>query len=95
MEQPQIYTAPRQHFEQLEDRSIRAVLLDVHLFDVGGADEDRLARVGEPLRTAVKSALTPFLMEVFQPGPPIRLAVLGEDAVPVGALRLAALALGG
>jgi len=68
----------------------------VHLFHpaviiLGGG----LARVGEPLRSEVESALTPLLMEVFQPGPPIRLAALGEDAVPVGALRLAALALGG
>jgi glucokinase len=68
----------------------------IHLFHpaviiLGGG----LARVGEPLRSAVESALTPLLMEVFQPGPPIRLAALGEDAVPVGALRLAALALGG
>jgi glucokinase len=68
----------------------------VHLFHpavmiLGGG----LSKIGEPLRAAVESALTPLLMEVFQPGPPIRLAALGEDAVPVGALRLAMLALGG
>ncbi|MBE0545061.1 MAG: ROK family protein [Verrucomicrobia bacterium] len=64
----------------------------VHLFHpaviiLGGG----LSHVGEPLRVAVQTALTLQVMEVFQPGPPIRLAALGEDAVPVGALRLAAL----
>jgi glucokinase len=64
----------------------------VHLFHpaviiLGGG----LSHVGEPLRVAVQVALAPQVMEVFQPGPPIRLAALGEDAVPVGALRLAAL----
>jgi len=62
----------------------------VHLFHpqiivIGGG----LAGVGEPLRAAVESALRPFLMEVFAPGPRIALAALGEDAVPVGALELA------
>lgn len=48
-----------------------------------------LSLVGEPLRQAVAEALPGFLMEVFRPGPVVRLAGLGEDAVPVGALRLA------
>lgn len=48
-----------------------------------------LSLVGEPLRGAVAGALPGFLMEVFRPGPEIRLAGLGEDAVPVGALLLA------
>jgi len=48
-----------------------------------------LSGVGEPLRAAVERALPRFLMEVFAPGPKIVLAALGEDAVPVGALRLA------
>lgn len=45
-----------------------------------------LSLVGEPLRTAVATALRPFLMEVFEGGPQILLARLGEDAVPVGCL---------
>ncbi|MBX3746455.1 MAG: ROK family protein [Verrucomicrobiae bacterium] len=49
-----------------------------------------LALVGEPLRHAVTVALTPHLMEVFRPGPPLFLAALSEDAVPAGALLLAA-----
>ena len=61
-----------------------------HLFHpeiivVGGG----LALVGEPLRAAVEVALRSFIMEAFAPGPKLTLAALGEDAVPVGALRLA------
>jgi glucokinase len=48
-----------------------------------------LSAVGEPLRAAIAEALRSHLMEVFQPGPAIRLAKLGEDAVPIGALLLA------
>ncbi len=49
-----------------------------------------LALTGEPLRFAVAEALRHHLMEVFRPGPALFLAGLGEDAVPVGALLLAA-----
>ena len=49
-----------------------------------------LAQVGEPLRAAIESVLPRFLMEAFLPAPPICPATLGEDAVPVGALCLAA-----
>lgn len=45
-----------------------------------------LSLLGEPLRTAVAAALPRFVMEVFHGGPQIRLAGLGEDAVPVGCL---------
>jgi len=63
----------------------------VHLFHprmivLGGG----LSLVGEPLRTAVAAHLPLHLMEAFLPGPEVRLAALGEDAVPVGALCLAA-----
>jgi glucokinase len=62
----------------------------VHLFHpavivMGGG----LSLVGEPLRLAVETNLHRLVMEAFQPGPPVRLAELGEDAVPVGALLLA------
>src|SRR5207302_6684163 len=62
----------------------------VHLFHpevilLGGG----LSLVGEPLRAAVESALRSFTMEAFAPGPKVRLAALGEDAVPMGALELA------
>lgn len=49
-----------------------------------------LALVGEPLRAAISAAMEPHLMEVFRPGPALKLATLGEDAVPIGALLLAA-----
>ena len=63
----------------------------VHLFHpqiivLGGG----LSSVGEPLRAGVAARLRDFIMEVFRPGPEIALARLGEDAVPVGALHLAA-----
>lgn len=48
-----------------------------------------LSLIGEPLRAGVETALRRFTMEAFAPGPAIRLAALGEDAVPVGALELA------
>ena len=48
-----------------------------------------LSQVGEPLRMAVAEALPRHVMEVFHSGLKLKLAVLGEDAVPVGALLLA------
>ena len=49
-----------------------------------------LSLIGEPWRKSVAEALPQHLMKVFLPGPEIRLAALGEDIVPVGALLLAA-----
>ena len=65
----------------------------VHLFHpavviLGGG----LSLMGEPLRGAVAAALPAFIMDAFAPGPRVRRAALGEDAVPVGALRLASTA---
>ena len=62
----------------------------VHLFHpemliLGGG----LALVGDPLQEAVAARLPGFVMEAFHPVPAVRVAKLGEDAVPVGALRLA------
>jgi glucokinase len=67
----------------------------VHLFHprmivLGGG----LSLIGESLRTAVAAHLPLHVMEAFAPGPEVCLAALGEDAVPVGALRLAALLRG-
>ena len=61
-----------------------------HLFHpeiivIGGG----LSLVGEPLREAVQTYLSGFLMEAFLPGPKVALAELGEDVVPTGALQLA------
>ena len=59
----------------------------VHLFHpevivVGGG----LSLVGEPLRAEIERALPRFLMKVFHGSTHVRLAGLGEDAVPVGCL---------
>jgi len=63
----------------------------VHLFHpqvmvLGGG----LSAVGEPLRAAIAQSLSGFVMKAFLPAPDIRLAGLGEDNVPIGALELAA-----
>ena len=47
-----------------------------------------LSLVGEPIRQGIAEKLSSFLMEVYGNGPEIKLAELGEDAVPVGALLL-------
>jgi glucokinase len=62
----------------------------VHLFHpqvivLGGG----LSLVGEPLRAAVAEALPRFVMKVFSGTTEVKLAALGEDAVPVGALLMA------
>lgn len=49
-----------------------------------------VALLGEPLRSAVADRLPGMVMEAFRPGPEVVLASLAEDAVPVGALVLAA-----
>ena len=61
-------------------------LLHPQIIVLGGG----LSLIGEPLRVAVAEALPPNLMKAFQPGPRIELASLKEDAVPIGALLLAA-----
>ncbi|MRS62425.1 ROK family protein [Larkinella terrae] len=47
-----------------------------------------LSLTGEPLRAAVEKILPTYIMGAFQPGPAIRLAELGENVVPIGALSL-------
>ncbi len=60
-------------------------LLHPEIIILGGG----LSFIGEPLRKLVAQKITGYLMDVFQPGPPILLSLLKEDAVPVGALELA------
>jgi glucokinase len=50
--------------------------------------------IGEPFRSRVQEKLTGILMDVYRPGPPVLRAHLREDAVPAGALILAATRLG-
>ena len=47
-----------------------------------------LSLIGVPLRKSIEEQLPGFLMEIYGNGPQIKLAELGEDAVPVGALLL-------
>lgn len=61
----------------------------VHLFHpevivIGGG----LSLIGELLRDEIEKQLPSFVMDAFQPIPAIRLAQLGEDVVPMGALLL-------
>ncbi len=49
-----------------------------------------VALMGNIFRSAVARHLPPLLMDAFQPGPRIALSTLREDAVPAGALALAA-----
>jgi glucokinase len=61
----------------------------VHLFHpqviiLGGG----LSNLGDILKDAVASRLSCYVMEAFKPAPEIKIAALGEDAVPVGALIL-------
>ena len=87
--------AARQILDETADDLAFGLSHVTHLFHpevivLGGG----LSKVGEPLRAAVEEALRDYVMEVFQPGPRICLAELGEDAVPVGALELARNRLG-
>lgn len=48
-----------------------------------------LSLLGEVLVREVQNHLPGYLMDAFQPGPPLRLSALQESAVPIGALALA------
>lgn len=61
-------------------------LLHPEIIVIGGG----VSMLGEPFRSAVERKLPAHIMDVYRPGPPIVLAALREDAVPVGALVLAA-----
>ncbi len=66
-------------------------LLNPEVIVFGGG----LSLIGEPLRSRIETKLRGEIMEAMRPGPRVLLAALGEDAVPVGALALAAQRLGG
>ena len=77
-------------FGELSDDLAFALSHAIHLMHpativIGGG----LSLLGEPLRQAVAERLPHYLMQAFQPGPAVELALLGEDAVPIGALCLA------
>jgi glucokinase len=56
-------------------------LLNPDVIVLGGG----VATIGEPWRGSVARQLEGFLMAPLRPSPPVRLATLGEDVVPVGA----------
>ena len=62
-------------------------LVHPQIIIIGGG----LSLLGEPLRHSLATQLPEFLMDAFQPGPTIALAALAEDAVPIGAITLAAM----
>lgn len=77
-------------FEETTKDLAFALSLTAHLFHpeviiLGGG----LSHIGEPLRAAVASHLPRFMTQAFKPGPEVKTAALGEDAVCVGALLLA------
>lgn len=67
-----------------------AHLLHPEMVVLGGG----LGLLGEALSGPVGTALPGFVMEAFAPGPKVATAALGEDAIPVGALALAAQLVG-
>jgi glucokinase len=56
-------------------------LLNPDVIVLGGG----VATIGEPWRSSVARQLDALLMTPLRPSPPVRLAALGEDVVPVGA----------
>jgi glucokinase len=77
-------------FEQTTDDLAFGLSHAIHLLHpevliLGGG----LSLLGEVLRGRVAHKLPGYLMRAFAPGPPVKLAQLGEQAVPVGSLVLA------
>jgi glucokinase len=64
-------------------------LLHPEVIVIGGG----LSLLGDHLSVPVASGIQDYLMSSFLPAPLIRIAKLGEDVVPIGALELAKLAL--
>ncbi|MEC7881651.1 MAG: ROK family protein [Verrucomicrobiota bacterium] len=60
-------------------------ILNPEVIILGGG----LSLMGEPLREGVEMNLNQFIMSAMQPGPEVKLSMLKEDVVPVGALYLA------
>lgn len=60
-------------------------LLHPQVIVLGGG----LSNLGDILKGKVSERLPLYVMEAFKPAPAVKIAELGEDAVPVGALLLA------
>lgn len=66
-------------------------LLNPDVIVLGGG----VAAIGAPWRDSVARQLEPLLMQTMRPAPPVRLAALGADIVPVGAALVALRAAAG
>ena len=60
-------------------------LLSPDIVIIGGG----LSLIGKPLISEIQLHIQKYLMEIFRPGPPIVLAALGEEVVPLGAIEFA------
>ena len=60
-------------------------LLGPDVIIIGGG----LSLIGKPLCDVVTSHLQKHLIDIFRPGPPVMIALLGEDVVPLGAIEYA------
>lgn len=60
-------------------------LMNPEIIVLGGG----LSLIGEPLRAAVQKQMPKFIDISYRPDPPVKIAVLGENVVCVGALELA------
>jgi glucokinase len=83
-------TSAKEILQQTADNIAFGLSHVVHLFHpevviIGGG----LSLLGEYLRTEISSALPHYVMEAFLPAPEIKIASLGKNVVPVGALELA------
>jgi glucokinase len=78
-----------QIFEQMTDDFAFGLSHAIHLLHpevvvLGGG----LSLMGEMLKQSIEEKLPNYLMKAFAPGPPVKLAVLREKAVPTGCLVL-------
>lgn len=69
--------------------SVVSALLSPARIVIGGG----LSHLGDWFRDEIDGRLQGLLMDALRPGPQLRLAKLGEDVVPIGALALAQVAL--
>jgi glucokinase len=76
--------------DEVSDNIAFALSHVVHLFHpeviiIGGG----LSLLGDDLSNAITTALPRYVMKAFLPAPKIKIALLGKNVVPIGALELA------
>lgn len=60
-------------------------LLGPDIIVIGGG----LSLMGTIITNAIRARFTTLLMDIFQPGPVLQIAALGEEVVPIGAIEYA------